>query len=82
MRYLKGVASLEYNADRCTGCGRCAEGCPHQVFAIEEGAARVVDRDRCMECGECEEKCPQNVTIIDWLKKAHEALNVPVQFPR
>ncbi|OGO38944.1 MAG: aldo/keto reductase [Chloroflexi bacterium RBG_16_57_8] len=38
--------------------------------------------DRCMECGECEAACPQNVTVIDWLKKAHETLSAPGQPPR
>ncbi len=31
--------------------------------------------DRCIECGECEEKCPQGISIIEWLKKAHELLD-------
>jgi predicted aldo/keto reductase-like oxidoreductase len=30
--------------------------------------------DRCVECGNCEKVCPQKVTVIDWLKKAHELL--------
>ncbi len=30
--------------------------------------------DQCVECGTCEEQCPQKITIIDWLKKVHEAL--------
>ena len=38
--------------------------------------------DNCVECGECEEKCPQKVEVIDWLKKAHEALSAPAQPPR
>jgi predicted aldo/keto reductase-like oxidoreductase len=38
--------------------------------------------DQCAECGECEEKCPQKVTVIEWLKKAHETLSAPTQPPR
>jgi uncharacterized protein len=30
--------------------------------------------DQCIECGTCEQQCPQKITIIDWLKKVHEAL--------
>jgi hypothetical protein len=30
--------------------------------------------DQCTECGECLAKCPQSIEILDWLKKAHEAL--------
>ena len=30
--------------------------------------------DNCVECGSCEEKCPQGISIIEWLKEAHAAL--------
>jgi ferredoxin len=32
MKYLSGVSTLEYFSDKCTGCGRCVEVCPHAVF--------------------------------------------------
>jgi NAD-dependent dihydropyrimidine dehydrogenase PreA subunit len=57
MRYLANVATLHLDIERCTGCGRCAEVCPHGVFAIEGKKARVVDRDLCMECGACMANC-------------------------
>ncbi|HJX33693.1 MAG TPA: aldo/keto reductase, partial [Desulfatiglandales bacterium] len=28
----------------------------------------------CVQCGECEEKCPQQISIMDELKKVHDAL--------
>ena len=63
-RYLKNVVSLAYDESKCTGCGRCAEVCPHAVFAVEARKARVVDRDRCMECGACALNCPADAISV------------------
>ena len=57
MKYLSGVATLEFFPEKCTGCGRCAEVCPHDVFEMNDMKATVTDRDRCMECGACANNC-------------------------
>lgn len=56
-RYLKNVATLSYDPEKCTGCGMCAEVCPHSIFELENGKARVRDFDVCMECGACAKNC-------------------------
>jgi len=56
-KYLSHVTSLEYTIEKCTGCGLCAIVCPHGVFVIDDGRARITDRDRCMECGACAKNC-------------------------
>ncbi|MFH1368966.1 MAG: 4Fe-4S binding protein [Elusimicrobiota bacterium] len=35
MRYLSNVTTLEYDTSKCSGCGRCAEVCPHRIFQVE-----------------------------------------------
>lgn len=57
MKYLRNVATLSYNAEKCTGCGRCVEVCPRAVFVMEGKRAAVTDRDLCMECGACGRNC-------------------------
>ena len=57
MKYLANVTTLTYAADKCVGCGRCVEVCPHGVFTLQDGRAQITDRDRCMECGACALNC-------------------------
>ncbi|MDR0335442.1 MAG: 4Fe-4S binding protein [Methanomassiliicoccaceae archaeon] len=64
MRYLKNVVTLELNTDKCLGCGRCWEVCPHGVFEPDDMKARIKDRDKCMECGACAKNCPLNAISV------------------
>jgi NAD-dependent dihydropyrimidine dehydrogenase PreA subunit len=57
MKYLANVTTLQFFSDKCTGCGRCVEVCPHGVFAMRDKRANLTDRDRCMECGACAKNC-------------------------
>ena len=58
MRYLGNVVTLEYEDSKCTGCGRCAEVCPHALFVLDGSRkARLTDRDLCIECGACMRNC-------------------------
>lgn len=57
MRYLSNVTTLEFFPEKCTGCFRCVEVCPHQVFLINGGKAVIGDKDLCMECGACMINC-------------------------
>ena len=57
-RYLRNVATLELNIDKCTGCGMCTQVCPHNVLAINNGKAQIIDKNSCMECGACAGNCP------------------------
>lgn len=63
-RYLKNVSTLKLNSEMCTGCGRCLEVCPHNVFKIEAEKTVIVDKDRCMECGACVKNCPFNALEV------------------
>ena len=64
-KYLSGVATLKLDAEKCIGCGRCTEVCPHGVFEIVEDKAKVVDLDRCIECGACSLNCPAGALSVN-----------------
>ena len=64
LRYLSGVVTLQLDASACTGCGMCATVCPHAVFAVENGKARIVACDACMECGACARNCPAHAIRV------------------
>jgi NAD-dependent dihydropyrimidine dehydrogenase PreA subunit len=57
MRYLRNVATIELDKDKCTGCQKCIEVCPRGVFAMHDGRAKIIDRDLCIECGACQRNC-------------------------
>lgn len=56
-KYLKNVATLKLNPDKCVGCGMCVTVCPHGVFELSGGKAKIADLDSCMECGACLKNC-------------------------
>ncbi len=64
-RYLKNVSTLVLETERCNGCGRCAEVCPHGVFSVAGGQARIAEHDACMECGACARNCPEGAIDVD-----------------
>lgn len=57
LQYLKNEVTLKLNPDLCTGCGMCTMVCPHAVFEVVNGKARIIDIDDCMECGACSNNC-------------------------
>lgn len=57
-RYLKNVTTLSFAVEKCTGCGTCAEVCPHGLFDVVGKKAVITDKDLCMECGACALNCP------------------------
>jgi NAD-dependent dihydropyrimidine dehydrogenase PreA subunit len=64
LQYLKNVVTLSLDIDKCVGCGKCSEVCPHGVFSIEDKKARIIDRDSCMECGACQNNCPADAISV------------------
>jgi len=65
MQYLRNVVSLRLDSEKCIGCGRCLEVCPHGVFVLAKGKSRIVDRDACMECGACALNCPVDALDVE-----------------
>ena len=43
--------------EKCTGCRRCADGCPYFAMTME-GRHPAVNTEKCFGCGLCESRCP------------------------
>jgi len=63
--YLENVVSLSLAEEKCVGCGRCEEVCPHGVFSVTDKKAWIVEKDMCMECGACALNCPANAIEVN-----------------
>lgn len=57
--------TLDYDVSLCRGCGMCLSVCPHGVFTMSDGKARVERSENCMECGACVLNCPDNAISVD-----------------
>ena len=49
--------ALKVDAEKCTGCGVCVEGCPVEAISLKKDKA-VIDENTCIECGLCVDECP------------------------
>jgi ferredoxin len=57
MTYLKNVATIKVDKEKCTGCEMCMDVCPRGVLAMCEGKADIIGRNECIECGACQKNC-------------------------
>jgi len=64
-KYLYDVATLSLSPDKCVGCGKCTEVCPHGVFVLENGKIAIFDKNSCMECGACAKNCPVDAISVN-----------------
>lgn len=51
---------ISYYAEKCTGCGRCAERCPTGSIYTEVKGKEILlrnDRNKCIGCGKCVDTC-------------------------
>ena len=64
-KYLKNVTTLSYTEGKCSGCGICTEVCPHGVFDLSGGKARIIEKDSCIECGACALNCPAKAIEVN-----------------
>ena len=57
--------TLEYDVEKCSGCGMCSTVCPHAVFAQPGDVAELAHHERCMECGACSLNCPTGAIEVE-----------------
>jgi NAD-dependent dihydropyrimidine dehydrogenase PreA subunit len=65
LSYLKNVTSLVLLQEKCIGCGKREQVCPHGVFNISQGKAQLVEKDLCIECGACALNCPAKALSVN-----------------
>jgi NAD-dependent dihydropyrimidine dehydrogenase PreA subunit len=64
-KYLNNVVTLHLIQEKCIGCGKCTEVCPHGVFMLNNNKAEIKDKNSCMECGACANNCPASAITVN-----------------
>jgi ferredoxin len=55
---------IEFNRDKCNGCGLCVRACPASTIILQDKKAKLTDRIECMGCADCVIICPEKVITL------------------
>jgi 2-oxoglutarate ferredoxin oxidoreductase subunit delta len=70
MAKVKG--RVEFEIERCKGCGLCVTACPVKIVHLDESKinskgyhpANVTEMDKCIACTNCATICPDLVITV------------------
>ena len=51
-------------ADKCIGCGECADACDDDAIQGRKKFIHVIDQDECTQCGKCKEACEEDAIVV------------------
>lgn len=58
------------DADACTGCGTCVDGCPTEAIALNAEGVAQRDESACLGCGVCARFCPEGaISLKEGMRK-------------
>ncbi|MBL6991297.1 MAG: 4Fe-4S binding protein [Bacteriovoracaceae bacterium] len=55
---------IEIDQTKCIGCIVCTKVCPHQVLAMKNHKAEIINPDKCIECDACGLNCSSNAIKV------------------
>lgn len=68
--------NLDYDSEKCIGCGQCVARCPMEAVTLEDGVCH--HNDVCVRCGQCVRVCPADARILraadDWPEMPNDYL--------
>lgn len=56
---------IQIDADKCNGCGLCAEACHEGAIGMVEGKAQLLREDYCDGLGDCLPACPTGAITFE-----------------
>ncbi len=58
------MSSINFDSEKCKGCGLCAKDCTNEVlFQAGKGLPEVTSENNCIDCGHCIAICPNHAII-------------------
>jgi ferredoxin-like protein FixX len=63
VKHVKGTGEfIRQDKARCTGCGRCVNICPMELWELKKSKAFISPdyTEKCVECGSCWLVCESN----------------------
>ncbi|MDY2936715.1 MAG: electron transfer flavoprotein subunit alpha [Fusicatenibacter sp.] len=61
---------LKFDADKCSLCGVCVEGCPFGALTIE--GSGILVNEKCRMCGLCVRRCPEKAIRFEQRAKSFD----------